>query len=74
MVLWQMQKFMCYCAVFTFLNFEFWTISKYKPPGACIWRGDLSESFLCYEFGGLIFKGGYFWNFKGIWIRVERAL
>ena len=64
MVLWQMQKFMCYCAVFAFFNFEFRTISKYKPPGAYIWRGDLSEGFLCYEFGGLIFKGAYFWNFK----------
>ena len=40
------------------------TISKYKPPGACIWRGDLLEGFLCYEFGGLIFEGAYFWNFK----------
>ena len=27
-------------------------ISKYKPPGACIWRGDLSEGFLRYKFGG----------------------
>ena len=37
-------------------------ISKYKPPGAYIWRGDLTEGFLCYEFGGLIFGGAYTWN------------
>ena len=38
-------------------------ISKYKSPGAYIWRGDLTEGFLCYEFGGLIFGGAYFRNF-----------
>ena len=25
------------------------------PGGAYIWRGDLTDGFLCYEFGGLIF-------------------
>ena len=29
-----------------------------SPRGAYIWRGDLTEGFLCYRFGGLIF-GGY---------------
>ena len=39
-------------------------ISKYKPPGAYIRRGDLTEGFsLRYEFGGLIHGGAYFWNF-----------
>ena len=36
------------------------------PPwggGAYIWRGYLTEGFLPYEFGGLIFGGGYFRNF-----------
>ena len=33
------------------------------PLGACIWRGDLTEGFLRYEFGGLIFGGAYFRNF-----------
>ena len=37
-------------------------ISKYKPPGAYIWRGDLTEGFLRYEFGGLIFGGAYTWR------------
>ena len=44
-------------------------ISKYKPPGggggwgAYIWKGDLTQGFLRYEFGGLIFRGAYFRNF-----------
>ena len=29
------------------------------PRGAYIWRGDLTEGFLRYEFGGLIFGGAY---------------
>ena len=29
------------------------------PQGAYIWRGDLTEGFLRYEFGGLIFGGAY---------------
>ena len=38
-------------------------ISKYKPPGgAYIWRGNLTEGFLRYEFGGLIFGGAYTWR------------
>ena len=31
--------------------------------GAHIWRGDVTEGFLRYWFGGLIFGGAYFWNF-----------
>ena len=31
--------------------------------GAYIWRGDLTEDFLRYLFGGLIFGGAYFRNF-----------
>ena len=37
-------------------------ISKYKPPGPYIWRGDLTEGFLRYRFGGLIFGGAYTWR------------
>ena len=37
-------------------------ISKYKPPGAYIWRGNLTDGFLRYEFGGLIFGGAYTWR------------
>ena len=42
-----------------------------SPRGAYIWRGDLTEGFLRYEFGGLIFGGlihggTYFRNFTVI--------
>ena len=32
-----------------------------RPQGAYIWRGDLTEGFLHYRFGGLIFGGAYTW-------------
>ena len=39
-----------------------------SPQGAYIWRGNLTEGFLRYQFGGLIFGGlihggAYFQNF-----------
>ena len=41
-----------------------------SPRGAYIWRGDLTEGFLRYRFGGLIFGGPYtrglFSEFYGI--------
>ena len=43
----------------------FRAISKNSPPPpgwAYIWRGDLTEGFLSYEFGGLIFGGAYIWR------------
>ena len=33
-----------------------------SPRGAYIWRGDLTEGFLCYKFGGLLFGGAYTWR------------
>ena len=37
---------------------------KYKPPGgAYIPRGDVTEGFLRYDSGGLIFGGAYLRNF-----------
>ena len=33
-----------------------------SPPGAYIWRGDLTDGFLRYRFGGLIFGGPYTWK------------
>ena len=30
--------------------------------GTYIWRGELTEGFLRYRFGGLIFGGGYTWR------------
>ena len=40
----------------------FRAIYKYKPQGAYIWRGDLTEGFLRYESGGVIFGGAYTWR------------
>ena len=34
-----------------------------SPQWAYIWRGDLTEGFLRYRFGGIIFGGAYFRNF-----------
>ena len=34
-----------------------------RGGGAYIWRGDLTEGFLRYRFGGLIHGGAYFRNF-----------
>ena len=33
-----------------------------SPRGAYIWRGDLTEGFLRYRIGGLIFGGAYTWT------------
>ena len=33
-----------------------------SPRGAYIWRGDLTERFLRYRFGGLIFGWAYTWR------------
>ena len=33
-----------------------------SPWGAYIWKGDLTEGFLHYRFGGLIFGGAYTWR------------
>ena len=46
-----------------------------SPPGAYIWRGDLTEGFLRYEFRGLIFGGAYtrrglFSEFYGSFARI----
>ena len=62
--------------VFACLTLYLRAISKYKPPplgGAYIWRGDLTEGFLLYEFGGLIFGVAYTWRglfseFYGIYL------
>ena len=41
-------------------------ISEYKPQGACIWRGDLSEGFFCFTtLGELLFGGAYTWGTGG---------
>ena len=37
-------------------------IPSTSPPRAYIWRGNLTEGFLRYDFGGLIFGGAYTWR------------
>ena len=50
-------KNLCVTVQFSlFLMLNLRTISKYL-------EGRFIGGFLCYEFGGLIFKGAYFWNF-----------
>ena len=39
-----------------------------SPQGAYIWSGDLTEGFLDYRFGGLIFGGAYFSEFYGSYV------
>ena len=45
-------------AVFALFYFVFeGNFPNTSPRGAYIWRGDLTEGFLRYQFGGLIFGG-----------------
>ena len=37
--------------------------SSTTPQGVYIWRGDLTEGFLRYRFGGLVFGGACLRNF-----------
>ena len=52
---------MCYLSIFALFYFALIlrAISKYKPLGTYIRRGDLIEGFLHNEFGGHIFGGVY---------------
>ena len=50
-------------AVFALFYFVFGgNFPSTSPRGAYIWRGDLTEGFLRYRFGGLIFGGAYTWK------------
>ena len=52
--------------VFSLFCFVFEGNFQVQAPGeAYIRRGDLTEGFLRYEFGGLIHGGAYFRNFTG---------
>ena len=54
--------------VFALFYFVFeGNFSSTSPRGAYICRGDLTEGFLRYRFGGLIFGGAYFRNFT-VWL------
>ena len=60
--------------VFALFYFVFWgNFPSTSPRGAYVWRGALTEGFLHYEFGGLIFGGAYFWNFM-VLVDVSRSI
>ena len=49
--------------VFTLFDFVFEGNFQVQAPGELIFgEGDLTEGFLRYEFGGLIFGGAYTWR------------
>ena len=64
MTLFGLQSFGTYVTVPLLLCFTLYlrAISKYKPLAAYVRRGDLTEGFLRYEFGALIFGGAYPWR------------
>ena len=51
-------KFTVLCCFTLYLRATF-QVQATSPPGAYIWRDDLMEGFLRYEFGGLISGGAY---------------
>ena len=52
-------KYKKYKILLCFITLSLRAISKCKPPRVYIGRGDLTEVFLRYEFGGLLFGGAY---------------
>ena len=51
------------CTVLALFYFVFGgNFPSTSPSGAYIWRGDLTEGFWGYEFGGFIFGGAYTWS------------
>ena len=51
------------CTVLALFYFVFEAnFSSTSLRGAYIWRGDLTEGFLRYRLGGLIFGGAYTWR------------
>ena len=61
-VFWQIQNLCVTVQVLLCFISNLRAISKYKPQGAYIWRGDLTKGFLNYEFGELIFGGAHTWR------------
>ena len=54
------RKFTVFCLFYFVFEDNF---RVQAPRGAYIWRGDLTEDFLRYEFGRLIHGEAYFRNF-----------
>ena len=66
-VVWQIQNFYVILPLLLCFSLYLRAISKYKPPGVYIRRGDVTEGLLCYDFGageGLCL-GGLFSEFYG---------
>ena len=55
-------KFTVFALFFFVFESNFPSASPPPPGGGYIWRDDLTEDFLRYEFGGLIFGGAYTWR------------
>ena len=68
-VFWQIQKFICFCAVFALFYFLFESNFQEQAPGGLYLEEQFDRGFLCYEFEGLIYLeglihgGASFWNF-----------
>ena len=63
---------MCYCTVFALLYSVLRAISERKPPGAYIWRGDLTEGFFALRvWGAYICRGLYM---KGLIFEILRYI
>ena len=65
--------------IFALFYFVFEGNFQLQAPRELIWRGDLLEGFLRYEFGGLIFGGAYTWSclfseFYGTCFQTEMGL
>ena len=57
-VLWQMQKFTCYCTVFTLLYFEFEDNFQVQSPRDLYLEGRFKGGFYCVtRLGGLHIEG-----------------
>ena len=56
-VLWQMQKFLCYCTVFALIYFEFEGNFQVQAPGGLYLEGRFNERVL-----GLRVWGAYIWR------------
>jgi len=57
-VLWQMQKFMCYCTVFALFYFEFEGIFRAQGPQGCVFGGAIYRRVFCVtNLWGLYLEG-----------------
>ena len=64
------RKFTIFALFYFVFKNKFQVQGPPPPRGAYIWRGDLMEGFLHYDFGGLIDGGAYFWEFYGIKLKI----